>query len=159
MAKAKSRGKGAAAKSGGKTKPYVMIALALPVAIVMLPTAIVLAAAMVPTLVAWAVDPKGRRYLAVTVGALNFAGSLFFLALLWTDVNDVPHALGVLRNIYGWLIAYGAAAAGYGVHYMMPSMTEGIVRFRAEARLGRLEKEMRETVEEWGEAVGEARQE
>lgn len=140
-------------------KPYVMIALALPVAIVMLPTAIVLAAAMVPTMVAWVVDPKGRRYLAITVGTLNFAGSLFFLTILWTDVNDIAHALGVLRNIYGWLIAYGAAAVGYGVHFMMPAMTEGIVRFRAETRLGRLDKQMREMVEEWGEAIGDARQE
>lgn len=159
MAKAKTRGRDAAARNGGRMKPYVMIALALPVAIVMLPTAIVLAAAMVPTMVAWVVDPRGRRYLAVTVGALNFAGSLFFLAILWTDVNDVAHAFGVLRNVYGWLIAYGAAALGYGVHFMMPSMTDGIVRFRAETRLGRLDKQMREMVEEWGEAIGDARQE
>lgn len=159
MAKAKIAGKGVATKSGGRMKPYVVIALALPVAIVMLPTAVVLAAAMVPTMVAWVVDPRGRRYLAVTVGALNFAGSLFFLTILWTGVNDVAHAFGVLRNVYGWLIAYGAAAAGYGVHFMMPAMTERIVRFRAETRLGRLDRQMREMVEEWGEAVGDARQE
>src|SRR3546814_16336125 len=97
MTKSKTRGKGTA-RSGGRMKPYVMIALALPVAIVMLPTAIVLAAAMVPTMVAWVVDPKGRRYLAITVGTLNFAGPLFFLTMLWTDVNDVDHALGVDRK-------------------------------------------------------------
>lgn len=159
MAKAKFGSTGATARKGGKSTTYLVIALMVPVAVVMLPSAIVLAAAMVPTMVAWVVDPRGKRYLAVTVGALNFAGSLFFLALLWTDVNDVPHAFGVLRNVYGWLVAYGAAAAGYGFHFMMPSIAEGIMRFRAEARLGRLEKQMREMVEEWGEAVGEARQE
>jgi hypothetical protein len=144
---------------GGKSKLYVLIALGLPVAVIMLPSFVVLAAAMVPTMVAWVIDPKGKRYLAMTVGALNFAGSLFFLVQLWSELHDLPHALAVLRDPYGWLIAYGAAAAGYGVHFTTPRLTEGIVRFRASSRLGRLEKQMREMVEEWGNAVGEARQE
>ena len=159
MAKSGGRGKNRGRAKGGKSKFYVMIALGLPVAIIMLPSFIVLVAAMVPTMVAWVIDPRGKRYLAMTVGALNFAGSLFFLVQLWSELHDVPHALGVLRDPYGWLIAYGAAAAGYAVHFTTPRLTESIVRFRAAARLGRLEKQMRETVEEWGNAVGEPRRE
>lgn len=141
-------------RSGGSSRLYVMLALGLPVAVVMLPSFIVLAAAMLPTLVAWMIDPKGRRYLAVTVGSLNFAGSLFFLVALWSDNHDVAHAFAVLRDVYGWLVAYGAAAAGYGIHYGMPTLTNGVVRLRAAAHLNRIEREMRGLVEEWGEAVG-----
>jgi hypothetical protein len=159
MAKAQALRKPGSARKGGKSKTYVMIALALPVAIIMLPSAIVLAAAMVPTMVAWVIDPKGKRFLMATVGAMNFAGSLFFLVLLWADIPDLQHALHVLRNIYGWLIAYGAAAVGYGVHFMMPRATESIVRYRAASRLGKLEKHMKEMVDEWGAAVGEPRRE
>ena len=155
MAKAKV-GPRSTAQKGGKSRLYVALALAVPVAIVMLPSAIVLGAAMVPTMVAWLVDPSGRRYLAVTVGALNFAGSLYFLNALWMDVHDVSHAFAVLRNVYGWLIAYGAAAAGYGVHYLMPGLTESIVRFRVDARMKRLDKRMRDIADEWGDAVGGA---
>jgi len=141
-------------KSGGSSRFYVLLALGLPVAVVMLPSFIVLAAAMVPTLVAWLIDPRGRRYLAVTVGSLNFAGSLFFLVSLWSDNHDVAHAFGVLRDVYGWLVAYGAAAAGYGIHYGMPTLTNGVARLRAATHLNRIEREMRGLVEEWGDAVG-----
>jgi len=159
MAKAQVRRRPGGKARGGKSKTYVMIALAVPVAVIMLPSAIVLAAAMVPTMVAWVIDPSGKRYLVATVGAMNFAGALFFLVLLWADIPDVQHALHVLRNLYGWLIAYGAAAVGYGVHFMMPRLTESIVRFRASSRLGKLEKHMKEMVDEWGAAVGESRRE
>ncbi len=155
--KSGGRRRSAGNASGGKSKFYVLIALGLPVAVIMLPSFVVLAAAMVPTFVAWLIDPRGRRHLAATVGSLNFAGGLFFLVQLWSDLHDLPHALGVLRDPYGWLVAYGAAAAGYGVHFTMPRLTESIVRLRASSRLGRLEKQMREMVEEWGNAVGEAR--
>jgi hypothetical protein len=140
-------------RSGGGSRFYVVLALGLPLAVVMLPSFIVIAAAMVPTLVAWLIDPRGRRYLAVTVGSLNFAGALFFLVALWSDDHDIAHAFGVLRDIYGWLVAYGAAAAGYGIHYAMPTMTDGIARLRAAAHLNRLEREMRGLVDEWGEPV------
>ena len=140
-------------RSGGGSRFYIVLALGLPVAVVMLPSFIVLAAAMVPTLVAWLVDPRGRKYLAATVGSLNFAGALFFLVALWSDDHDVAHAFAVLRDIYGWLVAYGAAAAGYGIHYGMPTLTDGITRLRAAAHLNRLEREMRGLVGEWGEPV------
>ena len=139
---------------GGAARGYVVLALMLPVAIVLFPSFVVLAVAMVPTVVAWLVDPGGRRYLVATVGSLNFAGSLFFLVRLWSDVHDIAHALGVLHDVMGWLVAYGAAAIGYGIYYLMPTLTEGIVRLRAEAQLARLEREMRAVAEEWGEEVG-----
>lgn len=140
-------------RSAGGPRFYIVLALGLPLAVVMLPSFIVLAAAMAPTLVAWLVDPRGRKHLAATVGSLNFAGALYFLVALWSDDHDVAHAFAVLRDIYGWLVAYGAAAAGYGIHYGMPTLTDGIARLRAAAHLNRLEREMRGLVEEWGEPV------
>lgn len=137
---------------------YVVLALMLPVAIVLFPSFVVLGVAMVPSVVAWLVDPGNRRHLVATVGSLNFAGSLFFLVRLWTDEHDIAHALGVLHDAMGWLVAYGAAAIGYGVYYFMPTVTEGIVRLRAEAQLARLEREMRALSDEWGEEVGNSTQ-
>jgi hypothetical protein len=135
------------------------VALLLPVAIVLFPSFVVLAAAMVPTVVAWLVDPGNRRYLVATVGSLNFSGSLYFLVRLWSDNHDLAHALAVLHDAMGWLVAYGAAAIGYGVYYIMPTLSAGFVRLRAEAQLARLEREMRAVVDEWGEEVSRPAQE
>lgn len=139
---------------GGRASLYVVLALGLPVAIVLLPSFIVLAALMAPTLVAWLIDPRGERFLTATVGSLNFAGSLYLLTLLWNDNHDVAHAVAALHNVYGWLIAYSAAAMGYGIHYFMPTLSEVFVRLRADAQLAQLDREMQALVEEWGEEVG-----
>lgn len=155
MAKTRARRAATArpAGRGGSSRLYVFLALLVPTAIVLLPSFIVLAAAMVPTLVAWMVDANPRKYLAATVGAMNLAGSLFFLVTLWGNQHDVAAAVAVLHDVYGWLIAYGAAAVGYGVFYVMPTMTETLAKLSAEQRLARLDREMRQLVEEWGEPV------
>lgn len=141
------------AGKGGSSRLYVFLALLIPTAIVLLPSFIVLTAAMVPTLVAYMVDGNRRKYLAATVGAMNLAGSLFFLVTLWGDQHDLATAIAVLNDVYGWLFAYGAAAVGYGVFYVMPTMTETLAKLSAEQRLARLDREMRELVQEWGEPV------
>lgn len=143
-----------APRSRAGVRGYVVLALLLPVALVLFPSFIVLGVAMVPSVVAWLVDPGNRRYLVATVGSLNFAGALYFLVRLWSDEHDIAHAILVLRDAMGWLIAYGAAAIGYGVYYLMPALSEGIVRLRAEAQLARLERDMRALSDEWGEEVG-----
>src|SRR5690606_18103866 len=145
----------AAAPAGraGGSRLYVLAALLLPVAIVMLPSFVVLAIAMVPTVVAWMVDRGGRRHLAATVCSLNLAGSLYMLMALWQQQHDLPHALEVLRDVYGWLVAYGAAAMAYALHYVMPSLADAVLRLRAERRLAALERDMAALVEEWGQAV------
>lgn len=138
---------------GNNSRFYVFLALLLPAGIVLLPSFIVLSVAMVPTLVAWMIDTSQRKYLAATVGALNFAGSLYFLGRLWAWQHDLGAAVEVLGDVYGWLIAYGAAAAGYGVYYVMPRLTAQVAAFKAQRRLASLERGMQDLVEEWGDPV------
>ncbi len=149
----RSAGAGKPAAKGGSSRLYVFLALLVPVAIVLLPSFIVLAAAMVPTLVAWVVDASPRKYLASTVGAMNAAGSLIFLMTLWNNQHDVATALAVLHEVYGWLVAYGAAAVGYGVFYVMPTLTESLAKLSAQQHLARIDREMRQLVAEWGDPV------
>jgi hypothetical protein len=142
-----------ARQRGGSSRIYVFLAILLPAGIVLLPSFVVLLAAMVPTLVAWMIDIHPRKYLAATVGALNFAGSLYFLGRLWAWQHDMSTAIEVLGDVYGWLIAYAAAAAGYGIYYVMPSLTTRLAEFKAQHRLARLERGMSDLAEEWGDAV------
>lgn len=154
LARAGRQGVGrTAAQKGGGARVYLLLALLLPAAVVLLPSAMLLSAAMLPTLVAWIVDGNPRKQLAATVGGLNFAGALYFLARLWTWQHDVATALELLGDVYGWLIAYGAAAAGYGVYYATPSLTARVAELRAQRRLSRVERAMQDLVEEWGEPV------
>jgi len=138
---------------GGSSRLYMFLAILLPASIVLFPSFVVLAAAMLPTLVAWMIDGSPRKYLATTVGAMNFTGALYALGRLWAWNHDMNTAMEVLGDVYGWLIAYSAAAAGYGVYYVMPSLTERLMALQAQRRLSRLERRMNELVREWGEPI------
>jgi len=61
---------------GGSGRTVLTVVLMIPVIAVLLPSCVVLLINMAPTAVAWMVDRARPRYLAITVGMLNFCGSL-----------------------------------------------------------------------------------
>jgi len=131
----------------------VLLAVLLPAVIVLLPTFVVLAAAMAPTAVAWCVARPPRRHLAVSVGALNLSGALVFVLDLWDRGHYLPVALQVLGDPFGWLVALAAAAVGWAIYLVMPSLTANLVKIREQARLAELTKQQKNLVEAWGDDV------
>ena len=131
----------------------VLLAVLLPAVIVLLPTFVVLAAAMAPTAVAWCVDRAPRKHLAVSVGALNLCGSLVFVLELWDRGHYLPIALQVLGDPFGWLAALAAAAVGSAIYLAMPSLTASLVKIKEQARLAELTKLQKNLAEAWGDDV------
>jgi hypothetical protein len=144
----------APAKSGKKIF-VVLLLLLLPVAGLLLPTTIVLVVAMVPTIVAWIADPSPSRHLTVTVGCLNFAGSLWFIHDLWSMGQTFAAVAPTLGNIMAWLMALLGAGAGWTIYWVMPPIARSIAAAKSSVRLNRLRKAQAELVELWGDAVRE----
>ena len=97
-AKAKPGVAPAAPPAPKKRGPWLYVSLAMPLALVLLPSTIVLMVAMVPTLVARIVDPAPGRQLTVTVGSLNFAGSLWFMHDLWSAASEIARLAEAARS-------------------------------------------------------------
>jgi hypothetical protein len=129
------------------------ICLVTPVAILLLPSTLVLLAAMVPTLVARIVDPGPGRHLTISVGSLNLAGSLWFIHLLWSAGQSFSAVLPTLSDIIGWLAALLGAGLGWTIYSMMPAISRSIASTKSSLRLGRVRKAQVELVEQWGEPV------
>jgi hypothetical protein len=150
-----------AAKSGeappksGKKTLFILLLLLLPVAGVLLPTTMVLVVAMVPTIVAWVVDPSPGRHLTLTVGCLNFAGSLWFIHDLWSMGQTFAAVAPALSDMLAWLAALLGAGAGWTIFWVMPYITRSIAATKSSVRLKRLRKAQEELVELWGEPVRE----
>ncbi|MEX2009602.1 MAG: hypothetical protein WEC41_05360, partial [Dongiaceae bacterium] len=125
----------------------------LPAVIILLPTFVVLAAAMAPTAVAWCVDRAPRKHLAVSVGALNLCGSLVFVLDLWDRGHYLSVAFQVLGDPLGWLVALTAAAVGGAIYLAMPSLTASLVKIKEQARRAELTKLQKNLVEAWGDDV------
>lgn len=136
-----------------KFKPMLLLILLVPVGLFMLPSTIVLLAAMVPTAVARVVDPTPSRYLTLTVGAMNLAGSLWMLHAVWMAGGGFDSILPTLRDSFGWLAALLGAGAGWMIYSAMGVITAYAATVQSGIRLRRLQRERERLLEIWGEPV------
>jgi hypothetical protein len=150
---AKPAAKQAAPKAPKKKGYWLLLCLAMPVALLLLPSTLVLIPAMVPTLVARIVDPAPGRHLTITVGSLNFAGALWFMHDLWSAGQSFSAIAPTLSDIMGWLAALVGAGAGWGIYWLMPIISRSIATTKSNLRLSRVRKSQEDLVEQWGDPV------
>ncbi len=141
------------AKGGGSGKLVMTGLFLLPVVVVLLPSCIVLAVNMLPTIVAYAVDKSREKYLAITVGLLNICGTLPALAGLWQQGQSYDAALDISSNPFHWLMAYGAAAIGWAIYLGLPPILGHYYGITSQARLHNHQRKQQILVEGWGEEV------
>ena len=151
---AKPNAKTAAAPAAPKKRgKWLYICLAMPIALVLLPSTLVMIVAMVPTLVARIVDPAPGRQLTITVGSLNFAGALWFMHDLWSAGQEFSAIVPTLSDMIGWLAALVGAGMGWAIYSLMPIVSRSIATTKSNLRLGRVRKSQEELVEQWGDPV------
>jgi hypothetical protein len=125
----------------------------LPAAAVLLPTTLVIAVTMLPTLAAWLVDRQPGRALAVSVGLLNFAGSLPGILQVWINGHDVAAARWVLSDAGVWLAAYAAAAVGWLLFIVLPPMLRAFYARATARRIRALQRRQEQLEKDWGPEV------
>jgi hypothetical protein len=152
-AAAKPGPKPAAPQAPGKRGTWLLICLAMPVALLLLPSTLVLIPALVPTLVARIVDPSPGRHLTITVGSLNFAGALWFMHDLWSAGQSFSAILPTLSDMIGWLAALVGAGMGWVLYSLMPIVSRSIATTKSDLRLSRVRKAQEDLVEQWGDPV------
>ncbi len=121
--------------------------------IVFLPTTIFLFFAMMPTLVASLVDRSGKGTRALTVGAMNLAGSTPFLLELWTGGHTAENALTLISNPRTIIVIYCAAGIGYLIDWAMSGIVATVMIQRSASRLKEIKKRQADLVERWGQEV------
>jgi hypothetical protein len=136
-----------------KFKPMLLLILLVPVGLFMLPSTIVLLAALVPTFVARVVDTTPQRYLTLTVGAMNVAGSLWMLHDVWMLGGGFDAVFPTLRDSFGWLAALLGAGAGWVIYGVMGAIAAYFATVQTGIRLRRLQRDQESLVAEWGDPV------
>jgi hypothetical protein len=131
--------------------------LSVPLGLLFMPTALLMAVGLVPTAVAYIADRDPDKTAPLTVGALNFVGVMAFAIGLWQRDHTLAGAMRVLGDPFAWLGMYGAAAVGWALYNGIPPMVAMWIAMRAETRIRQLEEQQREIAREWGPEVrGEA---
>ena len=134
-------------------KPALLLILLLPVAALMLPLAIVLAAALVPSLVARLVDSGPGRYLTFTVLSFNLVGALYFVHQILTMGSDLESLPIVLQDSIGWLAAFSGAGCGWLLFLAMPPIIAKMAEAQSALRLRRVRRDQTQLTEEWGQVI------
>lgn len=134
-------------------KPALLLVLLLPAAALMAPIAIVMVAALVPSVVARIVDASPNRYLTFTVLGLNLVGSLYFVHRVLTMGNSLEVAAMVLQDSIGWLAALSGAGCGWLLYLAVPPMIAKMAEAQSALRLRRVHKDQTQLINEWGEVV------
>lgn len=153
----KARAKGGRAKAGGSPlwmKIFALIVL-FPFAAVLLPTTLLFFVMMAPTWVAYITDRSREKQLAITVGMLNLTGTLPAIIELWSRGQNHQTAMNLIGDVFVWVVAYGAAFAGWMIFAIMPTVVGSYYRMTTDNRIKGLVKQQKALIAEWGHAVGE----
>ena len=145
--------KAQASSSPKAFKPTLLLVLLLPAAALMAPIAIVMAAALVPTVVARIVDASPNRYLTFTVLGLNLVGSLYFVHQVLTMGNSLAVVAVVLQDSIGWLAALSGAGCGWLLYLAVPPLIAKTAEAQSGLRLRRVHRDQTQLINEWGEVV------
>lgn len=142
----------------GTVVTFAVVGLAT-LAATALPLCVLLVAGMLPTLAAAIVDHHRARYLARTVGAMNFAGLLPSGLHMWYAGTTFASLHGMIGSPFVWLQMYGAAAVGWLLYLGAPPVARVVLDLHADDVRHKLEIRAKTLIEEWGqEASGRKRE-
>jgi len=130
-----------------------LAAFIVPMAVFLLPTTVVAAFLLLPTIVALMTDSTPGRSVTVTVGLLNGVGTLPAVMHLWTQGHYFAQALSTVGRAEFWLIAYTAAALGWGIFLGLPPLLRQYYNVATDTRIKQLRKRQEELREQWGDQV------
>lgn len=131
----------------------VVLFLLLPFGLLVLPTTLLLAAGLIPTMVAIIADRDPDKSAALSVGAMNFAGVMPFCIQLWQGGHTSDLTFRLLSAPTTWIIMYAAAGAGWIVYYIVPRLVAGYNVSRAEAKIAELQVGRNDLIADWGPEV------
>lgn len=123
------------------------------VAVLFLPTTLILFVGMMPTIAARFTDRSKARVRVLTIGFLNFAGCFPFWYQLLQKGHDLDTALKILGNPTTIIVMYAAAGAGYLVDWAVTGLVASFMYNRGKNRLVEINKIHEGMIEKWGPEV------
>ncbi|RCK46684.1 hypothetical protein [Thalassospira profundimaris] len=149
MARGRSPKKGRSAFSG-----LSVVASAVLLFIVALPTFITLVVGLLPSMVAFIFDRSPGRTMARCVFGLNFSGVAPYILELWlVPAQTVGGATQQIFQPLALSIMYGAAGLGWLLYLAMPPIVANVLNLSAQRRVGELRKKQRTLIKTWGDSL------
>ncbi len=114
------------------------------------PTVIILGIGLVPTFVARFANPNRIKGTVAAMTALNLAGVIPVLGMLYQKGHTIEQAFTLLGDVYVWLLLYGGAGLAAFLLWGVPIVVQGGYEIQARQYVKRLDKRRSKLIEEWG---------
>lgn len=150
MAKKKKKAPAPGKKSFG---PTIIALFGLVTAFVFMPSTIMLLIAMLPTLAAAFSDRIRGETRALTIGAMNVAGTTPFLLQLWSTGHNLGNALAIITDARTIVVIYSAAGVGWIIDWALSGIVATLMQQRGAMRLKEIKARQDALVERWGPEV------
>ncbi len=134
-------------------KETLFLVFALLLAIVFLPTTVMLCVGMLPTIVCASVDRTRGMVRTMSVGAMNLAGCIPFVMELWAKGHTFEISFDYLVQPRTIIVMYFSAAMGYLIDWAMTGIVCSIMIEKAKGRIKDIEKRHAALAERWGREV------
>ena len=134
--------------------PVLTMLLLFPLfiaAILFLPTSVLIAVGMLPTITCLLIDRDAQRYTTITVGLMNMAGLIPYLVKLWMLGQSMEHAVDIISDPRSWLMIYGAATFGWFILFSVPPLLQAFLNQKTKLKIASLDHKQAAMIKEWGE--------
>lgn len=151
-----AKGKRAGTKKGGRSafSGLSVIASAVLLFMVALPTFITLTVGLLPSLVAFIFDRSAGRTMARCVFGLNFSGVAPYILEVWMQPSQtVGGATQAVFQPLALSVMYGAAGLGWLLYLAMPPIVANVLNLAAQRRVSELRKKQRGLIKTWGDSL------
>ena len=140
---------------GAKKGVNKMVIIGLLVAAIpfSLPTCMVIASGMLPTLGAYYSEKGEDRFAFLCVGGINFAVLVPYLLGMWFGVHTIDEAQRLITDSSMLLFAYLAASVGWVLYKAMPPIISGWLARSTQKRINGLKAAQRKLIDDWGDEV------
>ena len=122
-------------------------------AIISMPTMVLLFFGLMPSIVALVIDRTEGRYATFCVLGMNISGLFPFLTDVWFQVHTTDMAIRIMTDAFNLLIIYGAAAFGWMLYMTLPPVITTFLSAMSQRRVAVLREKQAKIIEEWGESV------
>ena len=136
-----------------RSRLTLYLLVGIPIALMIIPTVIVLLVSLLPTAVAFFTARRKGWYGAICVGAMNLAGAAPVLAELWFTGHTIDAAFEGITDVLSLLVIYGSAGAGWIIYSTAPSIVSVYTVMTSDRRIIALKTKQQELLAKWGPDV------
>jgi hypothetical protein len=122
-------------------------------AIIFLPTTLILVIGMMPTVAAAVADKTKSRSRTYIIMFMNIAACTPFILELWRIGHNINNALMIGMNGQTMMMIYFTAATGYFIEFAVSGIVSNLLIQKARMRLNTIKKKQEKLVARWGDKV------